>query len=156
MIVFHASDSIVLKPDVLHSREALDFGRGFYVTLLHEQAVKYAARFKLRGRKAYLNIYQLDEGWRNENVKVFNSYDGEWLDFIVDNRNLRPVEQFDAIEGGVANDKIFRTVELYLAGDISKVVALKRLRFERPNHQICFQSQGIIDKYLKFLSSEEL
>lgn len=57
MIVYHSSDVIVDKLDVYHSRDALDFGRGCYVTVLHEQAVRYAERFKLRVRKAYLNVY---------------------------------------------------------------------------------------------------
>lgn len=146
MIVYHSSYVIVDKPDVMHSREALDFGKGVYVTVLREQAVRYAERFKLRGRKAFLSVYQLDEEWRKENIKTFYSYDGEWLDFIVANRKLKPVEQYDAVEGGVANDKIFRTVELYLAGDINKDEALARLKYEKPNHQICFINQRLIDK----------
>lgn len=154
MIVYHSSYTIVDKPDVLHSRDALDFGKGFYVTLLREQAVTYAERFKLRGKKAFLNTYELNDDWKNENVKVFNEYDSEWLDFITANRKMQQVEKFDAIEGGVANDKIFRTVELYFAGDISKDEALKRLKFERPNHQICFLSQQMIDKNLIYLKSE--
>ncbi|MDD6552532.1 MAG: DUF3990 domain-containing protein [Prevotellaceae bacterium] len=135
MIVYHSSYMIIDKPDVLHSREALDFGKGFYVTVLHEQAVRYAERFKLRGRKAYLNIYELNDEWRKENIKVFSSYDEEWLDFIAANRKLLPVEHFDAVEGGVANDKIFRTVELYFAEEISKEDALKRLKFEKTSRK---------------------
>lgn len=156
MIVYHSSYAIVDNPDVLHSREALDFGKGFYVTVLLEQAMRYAERFSLRGSKAYLNVYELDDAWKNENVKIFNSYDEEWLDFIVANRKMKAECIYDAVEGGVANDKIFRTVELYLAGDIPKDTALSRLRFEHPNHQICFLSQSLIDKYLKYLKTEEL
>lgn len=59
MIVYHSSYMIIDKPDILHSREALDFGKGFYVTVLHEQAVRYAERFKLRGRKAFLYLTYL-------------------------------------------------------------------------------------------------
>lgn len=40
MIVYHASPFIIEKPDVNHSRENLDFGKGFYLTTLHDQAVK--------------------------------------------------------------------------------------------------------------------
>lgn len=156
MIVYHSSDVVVNKPDVYHSREALDFGNGFYVTVLRDQAIKYAERYKLRGRKAYLNIFSLEDGWRNENIKVFDSYNEEWLDFIAANRKLLPVLQYSAIEGGVANDKIFRTVELYLANDINKDAALKRLKYEKPNHQICIRSQSLIDKYLTYIGTEEL
>lgn len=56
MIVYHSSYMIVDKPDVLHSREDLDFGKGFYVTVLHEQAVRYAERFKLEGERHILTF----------------------------------------------------------------------------------------------------
>lgn len=156
MIVYHSSYTIVDKPDVHHSREALDFGKGFYVTVLREQAMRYAERFSLRGSKAFLNIYEFDDAWRNENVKIFNAYNDEWLDFITDNRSMKAVHVYDAVEGGVANDKIFRTVELYLAGDITKDVALSRLKYEKPNHQICIHNQKLIDEYLKFIRAEEV
>lgn len=156
MIVYHSSYLVVDNPDVRHSREALDFGKGFYVTAFRDQAMRYAERFTLRGMKAYLNVYELDDAWRSEDIKVFNAYDGEWLDFIAANRSMQDVRLFDAVEGGVANDKIFRTVELYLAGDISKDVALSRLVYEKPNHQICIHNQRIIDKYLKYIKTEEL
>ena len=36
--VFHGSYVKIEKPDLAFSRETVDFGKGFYVTLLHEQA----------------------------------------------------------------------------------------------------------------------
>ena len=53
MRLYHASSVIVEYPDTIHSREYLDFGRGFYLTSLHEQATKYAERF-LRRQKGRL------------------------------------------------------------------------------------------------------
>ena len=44
MIVFHSSPCIVNHPDVSFSRDYLDFGKGFYVTTIEEQARKYARR----------------------------------------------------------------------------------------------------------------
>ena len=38
MIVYHGSIEAVKNPDVLHSHRPLDFGKGFYVTLVKEQA----------------------------------------------------------------------------------------------------------------------
>ena len=46
MKLYHGSDVAVSAPDVNHSREKIDFGRGFYVTPVYEQAVKWAERFK--------------------------------------------------------------------------------------------------------------
>ena len=38
MLIYHASDIIVDKPDIMHSRTFLDFGKGFYATVIREQA----------------------------------------------------------------------------------------------------------------------
>ena len=155
MIVYHTSYTVVKFPDTRYSREALDFGKGFYVTMLREQAVRYADKFTFRGKQAVLNIYELSDDWEsNANVKHFTAYDEEWLDFVSANRKRLPVALFDAVEGGVANDKVFRTLDLYFAGDIDKQSALKKLRYEEPNHQICLLSQRVIDEKLKFIKSE--
>lgn len=48
MKLYHASSLVIKQPDVYHSREHLDFGKGFYLTSLYDQAYKYAMRFLLR------------------------------------------------------------------------------------------------------------
>lgn len=42
MKLYHSSDVAVSSPDVIHSRDYLDFGKGFYLTSIHGQAVRYA------------------------------------------------------------------------------------------------------------------
>ena len=61
MIVYHSSNTIVESPDIQHSRKYLDFGRGFYLTSIFDQAVRYAQRFKRRGQQAWLNTYELSD-----------------------------------------------------------------------------------------------
>ena len=156
MIVFHTSNTIVVHPDIRFSRAALDFGKGFYVTALREQAVNYAEKFHFKSQPAILNIYELNENWRQGNVLRFDSYDEAWLDFVIANRRQQPVNIYDAVEGGVANDKVFRTLELYFSGDIPKETALKRLQYEKPNHQICLLNQDFIDLNLTYLKHEVL
>lgn len=157
MKIYHTSTLEIVYPDILHSREGLDFGTGFYATALIDQAVAYGQKYTFKGQAAVLNEYELDDKYVECNLKQFNLYDEEWLDFIMANRSMIPdVIQYDIIEGGVADDKIFRTIDLYLAGDISKSAALKRLKYEKPNHQICFRTQIVIDRYLRFLSSRIL
>ena len=63
-------------------------------------------------------------------------------------------EKYDAVEGGIANDRVFNTIELYTAGLLPKAETLSRLSYEKPNNQICIHSQKIIDRYLRFVSSE--
>lgn len=154
MIIFHTSTIAIPIPDIVHSREGLDFGKGFYCTALLEQAKAYGQRFSFKGMTPILNEYLLDDNYVQANTKRFEYYDEEWLDFIVANRKLLPVtSEYDIIEGGVADDKIFRTIDLFLTGDIPKSEALQRLKYEKPNHQICFKSQQAIDKYLRFITS---
>ena len=42
MKLYHSSNVSIKHPDTKHSRLYLDSGRGFYLTSLHEQAVRYA------------------------------------------------------------------------------------------------------------------
>ena len=83
MKLYHSSTIKVEHPDLDHSRDYLDFGKGFYLTSLREQAVSYAERYLLRGRTAVMNEYEVPENLIELNVKVFETYDEEWLDFIL-------------------------------------------------------------------------
>ena len=62
---------------------------------------------------------------------------------------------YDLVVGGVANDKVFNTVELFFDGLINKTEAIKRLQYEKPNLQIAFRSDKALS-YLRFKGSERL
>jgi hypothetical protein len=59
-------------------------------------------------------------------------------------------KDFDYVEGGVANDRIIDTINLYIAGLMDYDKALKRLSEHQPNNQICILNQTIIDNYLTY------
>lgn len=59
-------------------------------------------------------------------------------------------KDFDYIEGGVANDHVIDTVNMYTQGFISQERALQNLLYLKPNNQICIINQDLLDKYLKF------
>lgn len=150
MEVYHASTLVVEHPDVAKSRAFLDFGPGFYVTTMIDQAQKYGERFTRRGKNAILNIYELTDDLSAYKVIEFKRYDVAWLDFVTECRAGRVVGDYDIIIGGIANDKVFRTVDLYFAGVISKEECLRKLIYEEPNNQICIRSQRIIETCLTF------
>lgn len=150
MKVYHTSTSIVDSPDTIHSRRFLDFGQGFYVTTLREQAVRYAERFLLRGKEAWLNVYEFSLNRDNYDIKTFEHYDEFWLDFVTACRRGDYAPNYDIVIGGIANDKVFRTLDLYFADDINKQEALRRLTYEKPNNQICIRSQRVIDECLTY------
>lgn len=60
MKVFHGSTSIVDKPLANIGRNHLDFGKGFYLTTLENQAISLASRPLNLDKRKYLNIYELD------------------------------------------------------------------------------------------------
>jgi hypothetical protein len=157
MIVYHGSDIEIRKPDIFHSRNNVDFGKGFYTTPILEQAQKWCKKFRNHSRDAVVSVYQLDERvYEDSKILKFDSYSEEWLEFILKCRRGEDTSDYDIVMGGVANDKVFNTVELFYDGLIDKTEAIKRLRYEKPNFQIAFRSQRVITNYLHFERSEYL
>lgn len=90
-------------------------------------------------------------------VKTFESYNLEWLEYVIDCRRGGEMQKlYDMVEGGVANDNVIDTVEDYENGIITAEQALGQLKYKKVNHQICILNQEIADKYLKFIFSEAL
>ena len=159
MKLYHGSKVVVDKPLVSYGRDNLDFGKGFYTTNLKEQAEKWVQRFILLGNKGIINIYDYNETEAKSKYKYksFAEYNEEWLDFVLACRDGSKIYQdYDIIEGGIANDKVFNTVELFFQNLIDKKTALSRLQYEKPNNQICFINQNVMDDVMHFESSYEL
>lgn len=156
MKLYHSSDVSVPVPDIAHSRDFLDFGKGFYLTSIHEQAVKYAQRFLRRRRDAWLNAYEFEFNPSEWEVMIFDSYNKDWLDFIAKCRSGNDNTDFDMIIGGIANDKVIQTLDRYFDGIISEEEALGLLKYEKPNIQYCIRSQKMLNECLKHIESKQL
>lgn len=156
MKLYHSSDVIVTKPDVIHSREYLDFGKGFYLTSIHDQAVKYAQRFLRRQRQAWLNTYEFTFDPSKWKIREFDSYDKDWLDFVASCRAGNDETEFDIVIGGIANDKVIQTLDRFYVGELSEEQTLGLLRYEKPNIQYCIRSQRMLDECIKHIGSKEL
>ena len=162
MKVYHGSYAEIGVIDLSLCETGKDFGQGFYVTKIREQAEFWAGKKgKRKGQSGFVTEYDFDEFFleRSDIIKVlrFEDYNEEWLDFIVLNRKNKSRHQahdFDIVEGPVANDKVASEVDKYLEGIISKEQFLRDLTYN-PSHQICFctmqslqaltQSKGKID-----------
>jgi hypothetical protein len=160
MKVYHGTTMIVDAPLAGIGRQNLDFGLGFYVTDIEEQAISWATRPVNGGKPNILNKYELDienilsAGFR---CKKFGAYDSEWLDFVVGNRRGGTSwKEYDIVEGGIANDRVFNTIELFDVRLITKDETLERLKYEKPNNQICIIAQQILDDYLHFVEAIDL
>ena len=156
--LYHGSTDIVERPLVSIGRKDLDFGPGFYLTPLHEQASQWAKRTMTirKATQAIVNVYEFTLP-TDCNIKRFDAYDKEWLDFIVDSRNGKcPWEGYDIIEGGVANDRVIDAVEAYINGYADVEHTLRQLVYHKPNYQICILNQQIADEYLQYKSNERV
>jgi hypothetical protein len=162
MILYHGSYRAIEKPDLSFSRLRTDFGKGFYLTPLRTQAVNWAKRFDRERGAAVLSAYEFlpdadDKLPSDVKILKFESYNLEWLHFIAACRRGESVDaDWDLVIGGVANDKVFNTLQLFFDNLIGPDEAIGRLRYDKPNIQYCLKKQSLIDKYLRFLDSEVL
>lgn len=163
MTIYHGSYTAVPQPLVRVGRKNVDFGQGFYLTRLEEQASAWAEIIaSRRGRTVapVVSIYTFDrelaiaEGVR---FLVFETYNLDWLYFVVGCRKgADHSKEYDVVEGGVANDNVIDTVEDYEKGIITAEQALGQLQYKKVNHQICILNQKVVDNYLQFTGSKEV
>lgn len=141
MLLYHVSDTVIEKPKVKFTRSYTDLGKGFYLTSAYKNALKFCAKFKTQGKDSFISSFEFAEDKLNTlNVTKFDDYSESWLDFILRCRSGQDTSNYDLVIGGVANDIVFNTVELFFDGLIGKDEAIKRLRFEKPNLQFCFRT----------------
>ena len=157
--LYHGSYISVPSPLTGVGRRELDFGPGFYVTSLREQAERWARRVCVirAADTPLLSTYEFDETQLPADIRRLRleHYDQQWLDFVVSSRRgEEPWRDYDIIEGGVANDQVIDTVEDYYAGRITAEQAIGQLRFARPTHQMCISRQAIVDRCLHFVGTE--
>ena len=81
----------------------------------------------------------------------------KWLDFVCACRKGEKIyKNYDIVIGAVANDDVFKTVDMYFRGIWSKKKALDELRYYKMNDQICIINQDVLDKNLVFKMAYEV
>lgn len=159
MIVYHGSNMIVEYPDIKHSFRALDFGKGFYVTTVREQAERWARRkADICGEnEAVVTVYNMTEDFNGLTCKCFETDLTEWIDFVCKCRDEeKDYLRYDVIKGKVANDKVFRVVDMYHSGIWDKKRALEEIKAYPNYDQIAFISQKAINYLLRYESFYEV
>lgn len=90
-------------------------------------------------------------------VRNFGDDLDSWIDFVCQCRDgNQEYRQYDIIIGKVANDKVFRVVDLYHSGIWDKERALKEIRVYPGYDQIAFITQKAIDQALMFTKASEV
>jgi len=163
MLLYHGSYIEIKVPDLTYSRHNLDFGRGFYVTGLKEQAEKWAKRRvamvnllnNIEDPEPIISVYELDFDQAELSVLSFSGYTEQWLDFVVSNRwaDEQSVDsEYDVIFGNIANDDVAAVVDDYMRllskgrlDSTGKQFYLNQLQFSKPNDQYCIVSEKALN-----------
>ena len=157
--LYHGSTVAVRKPSLRPGRPNADFGKGFYTTSNLEQAVRWAhiKQDREESERAVVSIYEFDESLLDSqdlDIRRFTGADEAWLYFVTDCRKSRPYE-YDLVQGPVANDKVFTTVNLFESGVLSAEAAILQLKAYKTYDQLSFHTNRVI-KNLKFVESIEV
>ena len=139
MMLFHGSSLPVEAPRVIEGAYAKDFGNGFYLTLLQEQAEKWAMR-KYRNMfrsdnavRPVVSVYRFERGRASESCPslLFPAMSDEWLDFIAACRAGK-AHDYAYVEGPMADDKVYNYVESFLSGSIDRDEFLSLIHISEP------------------------
>ena len=108
-------------------------------------------------KTAIVNIYELSEKWDDYRVLSFEKENEKWLDFVCGCRKGQPLnEAFDIIIGNVADDDVFKTVDMYFRGLWDKEKVLNELRYYKMNNQLCIVNQKTLNQLITFKRSYEV
>lgn len=168
MRLYHGSNAPIGEIDLSFSRKFKDFGRGFYLTTIEEQARKQAIRTVRRfGGEPYVSTFEFDEAeLANFQTKIFPEASDDWAVMIMNNRNKKFADfdnllsnhdnKYDIIVGPVANDDVARVFALYTQGIIKMEQLKDTLEYKKDlNNQYSFHTEQAIKK-LKRIGAEKV
>lgn len=159
MLLYHGSNTDIKEIDLAMCRPYKDFGQGFYLTILKEQAEKMAKRVaRIYGSTPVVNIYEFDDsaaelsGW---NVLNFGDKPSEeWARFVMNNRShsYRDYEspecnfdcKYDIVTGPIANDDIAVLFRQYENEMISFSTLVDGMTFRETTNQYSFHTERAI------------
>lgn len=131
-----------------------DFGKGFYLTDIKEQAKQMAVRrTRIAGEgKPTVTVYSFDERLLENSslqVKLFDTPSKEWALFILANRKgwMQPV--YDIVIGPIADDGVVFQLERYMHRLITLDTLVEELTYRKLNRQYFFGTELSISKLQK-------
>jgi len=158
MILYHGSNTEIEQINLSKSKPYKDFGKGFYLSDNEDQAMNMAKQkvIQTESGSETINRYEFDDTRLNDGslkVKVFTSYDEEWAEFILANRNRNnknKVHDYDIVIGPIADDKVGVQVRLLLEEYIDITTFKNRLQYIKGmTIQYYFGTQRAIDTLKK-------
>lgn len=138
-LIYHGSYMQIEFPEIRKHRFTKDFSWGFYCTKIKEQAEKWAEKFNT----SIVNVYEI-KNIDSLNIKIFEDYSDEWLEFVVECRS-GSTHKYDVVIGPMADDTIYDYIEAYIHGQMNKKKFFELMKFKYPTHQISFHTIKALD-----------
>ena len=153
MILYHGTNTDCDRIDFRKCKPNKDFGRGFYLTDIKQQAIEMAVRrtsFEEKGSPV-VQEYEFDESLlssKDLKVKIFKGISNEWAEFIIVNRKAKGkrVHDFDIVIGPIADDSVVFQINLFMLQFITIEELVKRLEYKKLNSQYFFGTEKAIAK----------
>ena len=170
--LYHGTIEAIPQIDVARGRLHKDFGRGFYMSLSPEQAIsmmhkklREAVRRSRNARQCSFieHLYRIQLKPSSElelKVKIFESADLEWLEFILMCREstLPHPHEFDVVIGPTADDDTLVSLQNYWKGvygpigsTTAKMALLSVLEPENLGTQCCLCSRKSESSVMAFV-----
>ena len=159
MRLYHGSNTDIKEINLAMCRPYKDFGQGFYLTVMKEQAEKMANRVaRIYGGSPVLNIYEIDDDFiqrKDLNIKDFGvETSEEWARFVRNNRskkfsNFSDPEcnldnKYDIVIGPIADDDMVLLFRQYENGMITFENMLNSMIYKKTTNQYSFHTQKAI------------
>ena len=145
MILFHGTNIDFDKIDLTKSNRYKDFGQGFYLTDIRQQAVELSQKRAVRdGGEPIVQEYEFDESMlSNSSLRVlrFTGPTAEWAEFIYKNRSRRKPafhHDYDIVIGPIADDGVAYLLDRYEEGSYTIEELARELEYKQLNSQFFF------------------
>ena len=153
MKLYHGSNTKIEKIDLSKCRPYKDFGQGFYLTEIKEQAEKMASRTAhIYEGEPIVTEFEFDESALTKlSVKQFDEPNEEWALFVLANRSKesqQPTHSYDIVIGPVADDDIAQLFRNFNDGYINLTMLVEGLKYKKVSSQYFFHTEAAT-KYLK-------
>ena len=167
MRLYHGSNIEIDNINLAMCRPYKDFGQGFYLTDIEEQAQKMAARVaRIYGKTPIINIYEIDDNFRdlyNLKIKDFGiQTTEEWARFVMNNRSRAFTDtkdplcnkdnKYDIVIGPVADDNMALLFRQYENEVIDFDTLLKGMIYKKTSSQYSFHTEKSVRLLRKVMS----
>lgn len=159
MLLYHGSNRDIKAIDLAMCRPYKDFGRGFYLTIMKEQAEKMATRVaRIYGGQPVLNVFEVDDLFLESDVLCIKNFGTEtsekWARFVMNNRSRTFTDfsspecncdnKYDVVIGPIANDDMAVLFRQYENGIISFENMVSGMVYKETTNQYSFHTERAV------------